>query len=39
MVRWADVMCAAHEKVLRLTKAADANNFQTQISKGEKCDI
>lgn len=32
-------MFAAHEKVMHLTKAAEANNFQTQISKGEKCDI
>lgn len=32
-------MFTAHEKVMGLTTAAKANNFQTQISKGEKCDI
>lgn len=32
-------MFAADEKVMLLTKAAEANNFQTQISKEEKCDI
>lgn len=31
-------MFAAHEKVMHMTKA-EANNFQTQISEGEKCDI
>lgn len=32
-------MFAAHDKVMHLIKAAEANNFQTQISKGEKYDI
>ena len=32
-------MFAAHEKVMGLTKAAEANDHQTLISEGEKCDI
>jgi len=32
-------MFAAHQKVMGPTQAAEANNHQTLISEGEKCDI